>query len=58
MTPLTIFSRVLLPEPLRPISPIDSPWSTVNDTSLTARKESESSCWRIIATLICLRVRW
>ena len=58
MIPLTIFSSVLLPEPLRPISPIDSPWSTVNETSLTARKESDSSCCRIIATLICLRVRW
>ncbi len=40
ITPEISFSSVLLPEPLRPISPIDSPCSTVNDTSSTARKES------------------
>ena len=40
ITPLIILSRVLLPEPLRPISPMDSPCSTVNETSLTARNFS------------------
>ncbi len=37
ITPLISLSRVLLPLPLRPIRPMDSPCSTVNDTSLTAR---------------------
>ena len=37
MTPLTIFSNVLLPEPFRPISPTASPCCTVKETSLTAR---------------------
>ena len=44
MMPLIIFSSVLLPEPLSPISPMDSPCWTVNETSLTAKKASESSC--------------
>ncbi len=36
ITPLISLSSVLLPEPLRPIRPIDSPCSTVKETSLTA----------------------
>ena len=36
MMPLTSLSRVDLPEPLSPISPIDSPCSTVNETSSSA----------------------
>ncbi len=40
MIPLTSLSRVLLPEPLSPIRPIDSPCSTVNETSSRALKVS------------------
>ena len=58
ITPLISLSSVLLPEPLRPIRPIDSPCSTVKDTSLTARNCSCSGRRRIVATAICLRVRW
>ena len=58
ITPLIILSRVLLPEPLSPIRPMDSPCSTVKDTSLTARKSSLRSCPRTMAIDICLIVRW
>jgi hypothetical protein len=36
ITPETIFSSVLLPDPLWPIRPIDSPLCTSNETSRTA----------------------
>ena len=55
---MIIFSKVLLPDPLRPMRPTDSPCSIVNDTSLTARKVS-LICWRRSAAIvICLIVRW
>src|SRR5690349_8225062 len=58
ITPLISLSRVLLPEPLSPISPTDSPCSISNDASLTARKVS-LICWRRMAAMvICLMVRW
>ena len=38
ITPLISLSSVLLPEPLRPIRPIDSPCSTVKETSSRAMK--------------------
>src|ERR1035437_5839993 len=37
-----IFSRVLLPEPLRPTIPKNSPWWTSNDTSRSARSSRYS----------------
>ena len=58
ITPLISLSRVLLPEPLSPISPTDSPCSTVNETSSTARNFSCSGSRRAVATAICFRVRW
>jgi hypothetical protein len=58
ITPLIIFSRVLLPEPLSPISPIDSPALTVNDTSSTALKVSLTLRPFTSATVTCLKVRW
>src|SRR6478735_8004353 len=58
ITPLISFSSVLLPEPLRPIRPIDSPCSTVKETSLTATNCSWSGSRRTVATAICLSVRW
>ena len=35
---LSIFSRVLLPAPLRPTIPTTSPWSMLKDTSRSAQK--------------------
>ncbi len=58
ITPLIIFSNVLLPEPLSPIRPMDSPSFTVNETSSTAGKVSLMSRPLSIATLTCLNVRW
>src|SRR4051812_40503270 len=58
MTPLISFSSVLLPEPLSPIRPMDSPCSTSNETSLTARNFSWSGSRFTDATAICLSVRW
>src|SRR3954451_13988787 len=58
ITPLMSFSRVDFPDPLSPMSPIDSPCSTVNDTSSSARNVLLISCPRAEATTICLRVRW
>jgi hypothetical protein len=58
MTPLISLSSVLLPEPLRPIRPIDSPCSTVNDTPSRALKVSLSSRPFTAATAICFSVRW
>ena len=58
ITPLISLSSVLLPEPLRPISPTDSPCSTVNETSWTAQKVSLIAWRRIAAMAICLSVRW
>jgi hypothetical protein len=41
-----IFSSVLLPAPLRPITPSASPWSRANDTSRSAQKdERDRSVW-------------
>ena len=58
ITPLISLSSVLLPEPLSPIRPTDSPCSTVKDTSLTAVNFSVSGSRRMDATAICFRVRW
>ena len=58
ITPLISLSRVLLPEPLSPISPTDSPCSMVNETSLTALKLSLIVWRRMAAMVICLMVRW
>ena len=58
ITPLIILSSVDLPEPLRPISPIDSPWLTVNETSSTAGKVSLVGRPLARATVTCLKVRW
>jgi len=41
-----ILSRVLLPEPLRPINPIDSPSPTSNETSFKAKKDSD--LWKFL----------
>ena len=38
--PATSFSRVLLPDPLRPMTPQVAPAATVNDTSSSARNDS------------------
>src|SRR3954453_18642666 len=58
ITPLISLSRVLLPEPLRPIRPIEEPCSTLKERSLTARNFSWSGSRLSEATAICLRVRW
>ena len=58
ITPLISLSRVLLPDPLRPISPTDSPCSIEKDTSWTASKVSLIAWRRIAAMVICLIVRW
>ena len=58
ITPLIIFSSVDLPEPLRPIRPIDSPALTLKETSSTALKVSLILRPLSIATVTCLKVRW
>ena len=44
---LNIFSKVLLPAPLRPMTPRTSPCSTSKLTSLSAQNSSTSSPWTI-----------
>jgi hypothetical protein len=50
ISPAIAFSSVLLPEPLRPIRPTDSPWYDVNETpriACTSRSTGEA-CLRSI----------
>src|SRR3954447_21148206 len=58
MTPLMSLSSVLLPDPFRPIRPMDSPCWTSKETSLTARNFSCSGSRFTDATAICFSVRW
>ena len=58
MMPLMSLSSVLLPEPLSPIRPMDSPCWTVNETPSSALNLLLSSCPRRAATDISLSVRW
>ena len=61
--PVTSFSRVLLPEPLRPISPTHAPLGTASETASTARTTSwgRRSLARLPLSRALLRVekrRW
>ena len=55
--PAISLSSVLLPEPLRPTIPKNSPWSTANETSRTASNSSKLSArngWSARSLSVCI----
>ena len=58
--PASTWSSVLLPAPLGPMTPTDSPWSTVNDASRSAQKSgspTRRTRWTIESRTVCFLVR-